>query len=463
MKPSLPLAGGAIGLVGGCALAALGLTTLALAAPLGAAAGAIFAGATRDRVHTAGGGLLWGLAFAFLLWLAAIFPLALGRMQMTDAARLHFPALVGALLCFGAPLGLLLGARRARTTAASRDPGERFSLPRALAAGGLAGGFGGTAFWRWMEHTGQLTPVGGLMVDRLPFAGLLVHFGIAFTIGATFGIFFQQDVRGYGSSMGWGLAYGIFWWFLGPMTLLALLRGHAPDWRVDHAREIFVMFPAHVIYGLLLGLLYATIDKVWVTLFIESDPIRRRPEGPGSRTVRSLGWGAAAGLVGAVAVGPLVAGIDGFPRVAALAGGSSAALGVAVHVGFGVLVGMSYGWLFERESPDFDSGVAWGLLYGLVWWFVGPFTLFPLWLEHSFTWTPAAVAGALPLLLGHLLYGMATATVFLLLERRHDRRQRLDPRMAAREEQLRRPTGTPAPALWFFAIGLGVLLPILLT
>ena len=454
--------GGLMGLTGGLALSVAGMAGFLAGPLLGALAGAAFAAITSDRVRTAGGGLLWALASSLLLWFVTIFPLSLGRMPMMYAARGHFPSLVGALLLFGAPLGLMLGAYRARTQVPGGDAATRFSLWRALVCGGLAGAVGGTVFAWWIWRSGQLVHVAELIGSRSPLVGLALHFAVALTIGGSFGLFFQQDVRGYGSSMGWGLAYGLFWWFLGPLTLLAFAQKGLPDWSVGRARELFDLLPAHIVYGLLLGLIYATLDQLWVTLFIESDPIRRQPEGPGSRTVRSLGRGALAGLAGGIAFIPMIAGIDGFQRIATLVGGTSYWLGMALHLVIGVVIGMSYGWLFERESPDFVSGVGWGLLYGLVWWFLGPFTLFQTILGRPFTWTPEAVVHSLPSLLGHLLYGMTTAAVFLLLERRRERWERLDPRFTAREGSRTRPAGTPAPALWFFAVGLGVLLPILL-
>ena len=159
---------------------------------------------------------------------------------------------------------------------------------------------------------------------------------------------------------------------------------------------------------------------------------------------------------------PIITIVTGLPHLAAVVGARSPVVGVIVHLLISGLIGISYGLLFEHESPDFAAGIAWGLLYGLVWWFVGKLTLFPILQGLSFTWTHEAAADALPLLIGHLIYGVVTAVVFLVFERRHRDWMLLNLRFAARHARLRRPTGTPAPALWLFAVGLGVLLQIVL-
>ncbi|MGH3090303.1 MAG: hypothetical protein ACRDSJ_23715, partial [Rubrobacteraceae bacterium] len=292
--------------------------------------------------------------------------------------------------------------------------------------------------------------------------GVTLHFAIAVVIGASFGALFQRSVRGFGSSIGWGVAYGIFWWFLGPLTLLPLLGGNPVDWSYQQGAALFGSLVGHVTYGLLVGLVYAALDRLWVGFFHDSDPINREVEGPGTRTLRSLGWGAAASLAGGLLFSLVMVATGFLPKVADLAGGSSPILGFVVHMGISTLIGMSYGVLFRHEAPDFGSGVAWGMLYGLAWWFLGPLTLMPILLGEPFTWTTEAASALLPSLIGHLIYGAATACVFLLLERRHAGWLRLDPRIAARERRRRRPLGTPAPALWLFVLGLGVMLPIIL-
>jgi hypothetical protein len=458
----------AVGAVGGALLSVTGLATPAIGLSLGCVYGLIFYLVAGLRANTPGGGLLWGLAFALIFWLvgpATIGPLLMsaspGSTMMLDTVRARFPDLVGYILFFGAPLGIVLGTVNRRQT--PDRPGEaKFSLSRAIVVGGLAGIMGGWAFGQWMAKVNHFPLIAGLIHLSSRNAGIALHFIFAFIIGASFGLLFQRDVRGYGSCMGWGFGYGIFWWFLGPMTLMPLWQGRSLDWSYQHGQELFGSLIGHVVYGLIVGVIYAAADRLWIALFIESDPINRQPEAPGSRTVRSIGWGAVAGLVGGVVFLPIIAIVTGLPQIAGLVGSTSPVVGVIVHLFSSGLIGISYGLLFEHESPDFAAGIAWGLMYGLVWWFAGRLTLFPILQGLSFTWTHEAAADALPLLIGHLIYGAVTAVIFLIFERRHRNWLLVDPRFAARHARLRRPPGTPAPALWLFAVGLGVLLQIIL-
>ncbi len=461
------IAGLAVGCLGGAVIWAIGLASSVGGVALGGLYGLLFALLVARRAVSPGAGLLWGLGYALLLWLAGpagLFPLLGGSggasaMGMLDTARARFPELVAYLLCFGLPLGVTLGILGGLRP----PPGQaRFSLPRALVVGGVAGIVGGWAFGKWMAQVNFFPLIAGLVGSESPAVGMALHFVIAIFIGASFGALFQRDVRGFGSCLGWGLAYGILWWFLGPLTLLPILRGSPPDWSYQQGGALFGSLVGHVIYGLLLGLVYAALDKLWVSFFYESDPINREVEGPGARTLRSLGWGAAASLAGGLLFSLVMVTTGVLPQIANLVGGSSPVLGFVVHMGISTLIGMSYGLLFAYEAPDAGSSVVWGMLYGLVWWFVGHLTLLPILLGESFTWTTEAASAGLPSLIGHLIYGAALALVFRLLERRHAGWLRLDPRIAAREARRQRPIGTPAPALWLFVLGLGVMLPVML-
>ena len=308
-----------------------------------------------QRATTPGAGLIWGVGSAFLLWVtvpAGILPMLTDSsrsMGMLSDARAQFPELVAYLLCLGMPVGIGLGVRgefRARAAQA------QFRIGRAIVAGGLAGILGGLIFGRWMSAGDFFPLVAGFGELHSHATTLGLHFGIALLIGATFGLLFQRDVRGYGSSMGWGLGYGIFWWFLGQLTILPAVARMPLDWSAGHGSELFGALVGHVLYGLILGVTYATFDRVWVRLFIQSDPLNREVEGPGIRILRSLEWGAVAGLVGGVISSPVMLATGILPKIAGLGSGFSSFGGLLIHLSISALIGMSYGLLFRNEASS---------------------------------------------------------------------------------------------------------------
>ena len=414
------------------------------------------------RTSSPGAGLIWGLSAGLLLWFAMSVDLLLrsGSSEvMLSYSQARFPQLVGCLVCLGMPVGVVLGIRGVLRT---RQAQPRFSWARAIVAGGLAGTISGLAFSGWEYAGGYLPLLQGLPEFQSQTTAVILHFALALLIGAIFGILFQRDVRGYGSSMGWGLGFGIFLWFFGPLTLFSVFNGQLPDWSADRGAELFGSLIGYIIYGVILGTVYAFLDQIWVRLLIQSDPLNREPEGPGFHFLRSIEWGALAGLVGGLVSIPVMDATGILPKIAGLDTGYGAIRGPLIHLVVSLGIGMTYGLLFRDEAPSIGLGVPWGFLFGVIWWYVGPLTLLPLILTGVYDWRASAAAALFPSLLGHLIYGGVTAFTFLLLERRYKRWLLLDPRIAAREQRRLRPVGTPAPALWFFALGLGVLLPILL-
>jgi hypothetical protein len=463
---TLAVIGLVIGTLGGAlrvaAIHTSATQSLIYGAIFGIAFGALFA----RRATSAGAGLIWGLGFAFLAWI--VFPNGAVRLifnhaaliEMFADARDRFPHLVAYILCLGAPVGLAFGIWGGLHPATEQP---KFHIGRAIVAGGLAGVVGGAIFSSWVASGDYFPLLAGY--GKLPLshaAMILCHFTVAVIIGISFGFLFQRDVRGYGSCMGWGLCYAILWWFLAHLTILPwIARGHF-DWSADYAASVFGSLVGHILYGLIVGIAYATFDKLWLRLFVESDPLNRQFEGPGIQTLRSLSWGAIAGLIGGIVASPILFATGVLPRLVNSSDFAATLRILFAHFLISIVLGMLYGILFRNESSSVGMGVAWGWLFGLIWWYAGPITLEPLILTGQCDWSTDAVSYLLPSLMGHLIFGAVTGLVFMTLEIRYGRWLLLDPRVAARVTRTVRQMGTPAPALWLFALGLGILLPILL-
>ena len=63
----------------------------------------------------------------------------------------------------------------------------------------------------WFVQNNAFVLIAGIVNSDSSAVGTLLHYLIAVSIGASFGLLFQRDVRSAGSGICWGLAYGLFW------------------------------------------------------------------------------------------------------------------------------------------------------------------------------------------------------------------------------------------------------------
>lgn len=98
----------------------------------------------------------------------------------------------------------------------------------------------------------------------------------------------------------------------------------------------------------------------------------------------------------------------------------SLAAGFLAYPVYGLLLGALFGWLIGSRALEVVSGLALGGLYGFAWWMLTGLVLIPADLG-AVPFSGAAVAlmlpSAVPLLAGHVVYGMVLGAVFALLTR----------------------------------------------
>ncbi len=121
--------------------------------------------------------------------------------------------------------------------------------------GALGGFVGGGVFGIMMAAMGMLPMIGNMVGQPSALVGLVVHMMMSVGIGAAFGLM----VAPLGSES-WllplGLAYGLLWWVIGPLTVMPVMMGGAVAW---NAAAIMAALPSgmgHLVFGGVMAVVY---------------------------------------------------------------------------------------------------------------------------------------------------------------------------------------------------------------
>lgn len=119
----------------------------------------------------------------------------------------------------------------------------------------------------------------------------------------------------------------------------------------------------------------------------------------------SIKYGVYGGLTGGVVFGALMGMMGMLPTLGSMAGIPTVWAGFLMHMMISAVIGATFAVLLAWTG--WPSGIGTGLGYGTLWWVLGPLTLMPLFMGMGVGagWNLAAVAQAMPSLMGHLIFG----------------------------------------------------------
>ena len=122
--------------------------------------------------------------------------------------------------------------------------------------------------------------------------------------------------------------------------------------------------------------------------------------------------GIVGGIAGGIVFGMLMAMMGMLPLIASMAGSDSPIVGFGIHMLISAFIGATFGVIFGPMSRTMPTGLGWGLLYGAVWWVLGPLVIMPTMMGMGLQFGAAFTTPMLMSLMGHLIYGAVMGLVF---------------------------------------------------
>ena len=128
--------------------------------------------------------------------------------------------------------------------------------------------------------------------------------------------------------------------------------------------------------------------------------------------------GVVGGIAGGIVFGVMMGLMGMLPMVANVVGSNSAGIGFLYHMFNSIVIGAIFGLIFGALSHTYPRGALLGLIYGVIWWVLGPLILMPLFMGMGTPGIGMQFAQAFSMmnlmsLMGHLVYGLLTGVVYV--------------------------------------------------
>lgn len=135
---------------------------------------------------------------------------------------------------------------------------------------------------------------------------------------------------------------------------------------------------------------------------------------------KNIWMGIISGVLAGIIFGFIMIKTGAFDEFAELLGRMNAFSVFLMHILYTAVLGVIFAIAFYQVGTDFFHCIMGGIVYGVIWWFLGNLTIAPLMMGYSVSWDYQTMLEAFPMLIGYLVFGLSLGIIYYCGRRGQD-------------------------------------------